>query len=89
MSNSSRPSGAAYAPRLRTCASPQIWFTIPVCGSSARSAAITGAAPRKNPNGEASIRSYFSPTSPGTRPRIDSSISRSGSCVRSFASQCA
>jgi len=47
MSNTSRPSRPAYAPRLRTCASPHSWLTMPVLGLTARSAAITGAAPRK------------------------------------------
>ena len=47
MSKTRRPSGAANAPRLRTCASPQSWLTMPVFGSTARSAAITGTAPRK------------------------------------------
>jgi len=47
MSKVRRPSGAAKAPRLRTWASPQSWLMRPVEGRTARSAAITGTAPRK------------------------------------------
>ena len=36
MSKTRRPSGAAKAPRLRTCASPQSWLTMPVEGSSGK-----------------------------------------------------
>jgi hypothetical protein len=68
MSNTSLPSGAAYAPRLRTCASPQSWTVIPERGSRARSDAISTAAPRKNEKGDARIRRYFSGSRWATRP---------------------
>ena len=82
MSKTRRPSGAAKAPRLRTWASPQSWVWRPVLGPSARSAAMRGTAPRKKPKGEAAMRSYLMETSAGTRPRVESARSLSGSVLR-------
>ena len=62
------PSGAAKAPRLRTWASPQIYTASGVLGRPARSAAITGAAPRKNPNGDSAMRPCLIGSSSTTRP---------------------
>ena len=54
--NTSRRSGAANAPKFERCASPHSWTSSPVRGESARSAAMSAAAPRKNVKGETSIR---------------------------------
>ena len=66
-SNTSCRSGEANTPKLLTCASPLSWQARPENGVFARSPAITDAAPRKNANGEASIRPYRIGTSSGTR----------------------
>ena len=50
----------------------------PDCGVAARSAAISAAAPRKNANGEASIRPCRMGTSSATRPAACSSSTSSG-----------
>src|ERR1700722_1565624 len=83
MSKTRRPSGAAYAPRLRTWASPHSWVKIPVWGSTARSAAITGTAPRKKPKGEAAMRCHLVAMSAGTRPTADAASASTGSVCRS------
>ena len=51
-----RASGAANPPKFDRCASPHIWARSPLTGVAARSAAMIAAAPRKNVNGETSIR---------------------------------
>src|ERR1700736_900539 len=83
ISKTNRPSGAAYAPRFRTWASPHSWVKIPVWGSTARSAAITGTAPRKNPNGEAAIRCHLIASSAGTLPTAETARASMGSVCRS------
>src|ERR1700733_7812745 len=83
MSKTSRPSGAAKAPRLRTWASPHSWVKMPVWGSTARSAAMTGTAPRKKPNGEAAMRCHLIAIRAGTRPTADAARASMGSVCRS------
>ena len=56
MSNTSRRSGAANAPKFNRCASPHNYTLKSVLVERARSAAIRYAAPRQNVNGETSIR---------------------------------
>jgi hypothetical protein len=56
MSNISCRSGEPNTPKFDTCASPQSWTLIRDRGVGARSAAMIKAAPRKNANGESSIR---------------------------------
>ena len=51
-------SGVANTPKLARCASPQAWTRSPVAGVPARSSAMITAEPRRNANGEASIRPY-------------------------------
>ena len=67
MLKTSLRSSAAKTPKLERCASPQSWACSPVRVPSARSAAMTYAAPRKNVNGETSIRPYRIGTSSGRR----------------------
>src|SRR3984957_8020555 len=83
MSKTSRPSGATYAPSLRTWASPHSWVKMPVWGSTARSAAMTGTAPRKKPKGEAAIRCHLIAISAGTRPTAEAARASMGSVCRS------
>jgi hypothetical protein len=52
---------------------------MPVAGNRATSSAITIAAPRMNPYGEAAIRPTRTGISQSSRPRCDSMISRTGS----------
>ncbi len=68
--NTRRRSGAANPPKFEMCASPQTCTTRPELGVSARSAAITAAAPRKNVNGVASIRPYRIGTSSASRDSV-------------------
>ncbi len=56
MSNSILRSGDANTPKFDRCASPQSWTTMSDRGVSARSDAISKAAPRKNVNGDTSMR---------------------------------
>ena len=56
-SNTGVPSGEAKVPKFARWQSPQACTHSPVVGVSARSAAMIAAAPRKNANGEARIRS--------------------------------
>ena len=56
MSNTSRRSGAAKMPKFERWASPHACTRSPDSGVFARSIAMIAAAPRKNVNGEASIR---------------------------------
>ena len=56
MSNINFRSGDAKTPKFDRWASPQSWTVIPARGVGARSAAMISAAPRKNVNGETSIR---------------------------------
>ncbi len=56
MSNSIWRSGDANTPKFDRCASPQSWTTMSDCGVSARSEAMSSAAPRKNVNGDTSMR---------------------------------
>src|SRR5580658_9299320 len=83
MSKTSRPSGAAKAPRLLTCASPHSCVKIPVCGRAARSAAITATAPRKKPKGDAAILCHLIASSAGTRPTVEVARASMGSVCRS------
>src|SRR5580704_812298 len=83
MSKTSRPSGAAYAPRFRTWASPHSWVKMPVWGSTARSAAMIGTAPRKKPNGESAIRCHLIVSRAGTRPTAETARASMGSVWRS------
>jgi hypothetical protein len=55
-SNTSRRSGEPNTPKFDRCASPQDCTWNPERGIPARSAAMIRAAPRKNVNGETSIR---------------------------------
>jgi hypothetical protein len=57
-SKTRRRSGEAQIPKFDRCASPQAWTVIPVTGAGARPVAMISAPPRKNANGEASIRPY-------------------------------
>ena len=66
-SKTSRRSGEANAPKLDRCASPHNCTRNPDVGVAARSAAIGSAAPRKNVNGDTSIRPWRTGTSSGTR----------------------
>ena len=66
MSNTSRPSGAANAPRFRTCASPHSWLHIPVFAVSDRSYAITG--PRRESTQTATPPSTRSSGPPAPAP---------------------
>ena len=54
--NTIRRSGAAKPPKFERCASPHSCACSPERGAPARSAAMMYAAPRKNANGEVSIR---------------------------------
>ena len=54
--NTSLRSGAAKMPKFVRCASPHSWACSPVRGPAARSAAIRYAPPRKNANGDTSMR---------------------------------
>src|SRR3954447_4684525 len=74
-----RRSGAANAPKFDRCASPHSCTCRSVRGAPARSAAIRYAPPRKNVNGETSIRPYRSGTSDGSRVCACSSSSSTGS----------
>ena len=67
MSNTSVRSAEANRPKLDRWASPQVCARKPETGVRARSAAMTAAAPRKNVNGETSMRPYRIGTSSGTR----------------------
>jgi hypothetical protein len=53
---------------------------IPVVGSEAKSAAITGTAPRKKPKGEAAMRAHLMGRSSESRSRLASTSSSTGSC---------
>ena len=66
-SNIRRRSGEANAPKFDRCASPHSWVTSPEVGVAARSAAITAAAPRRNVNGDSSMRPCRIGISSGTR----------------------
>ena len=55
-SNTGAPSGEAKAPKLARWQSPQDCTHRPLVGVSARSAAMTAAAPRMKVNGEARMR---------------------------------
>ena len=55
-STTRRRSGAAKTPKFERWASPHAWTRSPDWGVFARSIAMIAAAPRKNVNGEASIR---------------------------------
>jgi hypothetical protein len=59
--------------------SPQITGVMPVDGNRATSSAMTIAAPRMKPYGEAAIRPTRTGISQSSRPRCDSVISRTGS----------
>ena len=78
-SNTSRREGEANAPKLARCASPHSCTRSPEAGVVARSAAIGSAAPRKNVNGDTSIRPCRTGTSSGTRDFSCSSSSPTGS----------
>ena len=56
---------------------------MPVWGSTARSAAMTGTAPRKNPKGETAIRCHLIASSAGIRPTVDTARASMGSVCRS------
>ena len=51
---------------------------MPVEGNTARSAAMTGTAPRKYPNGDAAMRSHLMDSSAGTRPAEEAAIASIG-----------
>ena len=72
-SNTSRRSGLAKTPKLARCASPHSWTFEPISGVSARSLAMTAADPRRNANGEASIRPMRIGTRSGRRPSFEAS----------------
>ena len=78
-SNTRRRSGEANAPKLDRCASPHSCTRSPEVGVEARSAAIGSAAPRKNANGDTSIRPCRTGTNSGTRDRSCSSSNPTGS----------
>jgi hypothetical protein len=56
MSKTSSRSGDENVPKFDRCASPQSCTLRPEVGVRARSPAMIAAAPRKNENGETSIR---------------------------------
>jgi hypothetical protein len=60
-------SGDAYKPKFDACASPHNCAVIPVCAVAAGADAMISAEPRKNANGEASIRPYRTGSRSGTR----------------------
>ncbi len=72
MSNTGVPSGEAKVPKFARWQSPEACTQIPVAGVSARSAAMIAAAPRKNANGDARIRSYLIGSKLAMRCRPDS-----------------
>ena len=79
MSNSIRRSGEPNRPKFDRWASPHSCTVTPDRGVPARSAAMIAAAPRKNVNGDTSIRPYRIGTSSCTRVRACSSSSAIGS----------
>jgi hypothetical protein len=52
---------------------------MPVVGSEAKSAAISGTAPRKKPNGEATMRAHLMGRRSDNRSRLASTNSSTGS----------
>ena len=78
-SNTRERSGDANTPKFDRCASPHACTVKPDRGVVARSEAIINAAPRKNANGEVSIRPYRIGTNSGTRDRACDSRSSTGS----------
>ena len=72
-------SGVPNTPKFERCASPHSWTVMPELGVDARSAAMMSAAPRKNVNGEISIRPWRIGTSSGTRVASCSSSRAIGS----------
>ena len=79
MSNSSLRSGEPNTPKFDRWASPQSCTLMPDRGVDSRSAAMISAAPRKNVNGETSIRPWRIGTSSGTRSTACDSSSSTGS----------
>ena len=74
-------------PKFVRCASPHSWACSPVRGPAARSAAIRYAPPRKNANGETSMRPYRIGPSSGSRVCACSSRSSTGSLRPGAGSQ--
>ncbi len=62
-----RRSGVAKTPKFARCASPHTWARKPLVGVSAKSLAMTIAAPRKKANGDSSMRPCRTGTRSGTR----------------------
>jgi hypothetical protein len=68
-----------YALNLPGCCRGSEKTVTPVVGSKAKSAAISGTAPRKKPKGEASMRAHLMGRSSGSRSRLASTNSSTGS----------
>ena len=82
MAKTSLRSAEANTPKLDTCMSPQSSTCRPVCGVDARSAAMTAADPRRNANGDCSMRAWRTGTSCGIRVLACSRRIRKGSTPR-------